>query len=230
MKLYLHNQTRNRDIDEYIQKLCISQSEFDRLNSSQYHVLLVGGGFSPIQPKFSQTLFHVTNIDFSPSKQRTTKLHQITGDFLTQNLKKNSFNEVWALYSLPLYAQQVSSIDIFMAKAILALRPKGKLRIFPLEFNDDKKLITRDAEWEISTRVVTNTTMNFLSQLKQWGVSVKIIPLNANNEKTVIIKVPNNFFKKYLLNKKMLEIARKQTEKLSKLPKIQLEGEKRFES
>jgi len=225
MKLYLHNQKRNRDIDEYIQKLHISPSEFDKLNMPQTNILLVGGGFSPIQPEFSKTLFHITNIDFNPSALQTDKLHQITGDFLTQDTDTDSFDEIWALYSLPLYAQQAASIYVFIAKSMLSLAPNGKLRVFPIEFNNDTKLVTRDAEWEISTTDVTQTTIKFLDELKKIGVLIEIIPANINNEQTVIVKVPGSSAEKSVLNDKMREVLRKQAEEFSKLSKIQIMGE-----
>ena len=226
MKLYLYNQTRNRDIDEYVQKLNICSSEFDKLNTSKTNILLVGGGFSPIQPKFSQTLFNITNIDFNPSEYQTERLHQFSGDFLTQKIQNNFFDEVWALYSLPLYAQQTSSVDIFLAKSILALKPGGVLRAFPIEFGGDDKLVTRDAEWEISTAMVTNATIDFLSKLQPFSVSIDFSLPNKNNEKAVIVKVPKDITTKLALDNKMIEIIKAQAKNIRKLSKIQIQKER----
>ena len=225
MKLYLYNQTRDRDLDEYIQKLNISSSEFDKLNTSKTNILLVGGGFSPIQPKFIQTLFHITNIDFNPSEYQTEKLHQISGDFLTKKIQNNFFDEVWALCSLPLYAQQTSSVDIFFAKSILALKPGGFLRAFPIEFNSYDKLVTRDAEWEISTPMVTGATMDFLSELQPFNVSIDFSLPNKNNEKAVIVKIPKDIATKSALDNKMIEIIKAQVKNMRKLSKIQIQKE-----
>lgn len=112
MKLYLYNQTRDRDLDEYIQKLNISSSEFDKLNTSKTNILLVGGGFSPIQSKFIQTLFHITNIDFNPSEYQTEKLHQISGDFLTQKIH-NNFLMKYGLCARCLYMRSKHHLLIF---------------------------------------------------------------------------------------------------------------------
>ena len=57
MKLYLYNQTRNRDIEEYFDKLQISATDFNAINTPDTQILLVGGGMSPIQPNFSKTNF-----------------------------------------------------------------------------------------------------------------------------------------------------------------------------
>ena len=64
MKLYLYNQTRNRDLNEYTKKLLISTYEFHQINQAQKNILLVGGGVSPIQDKFSTLRANITYIYF----------------------------------------------------------------------------------------------------------------------------------------------------------------------
>ncbi len=201
MKLYLRNQTRNRDLDEYQQKLNISPQELSSLNTLTKRILLVGGGLSPIQPAFSKTFFAITNIDFAPSKPQTKRLYQITGNFLETSLQPSYFDEVWALYSLPLYAQNSSAIYVFIAKSLLTLIHGGKLRMFPLEFCNDSTLKTRDAEWEITTQEVTNTTVAFLSELTKYGVLTTYITCGKHYEKAAIVSTPKSARKKALLNK-----------------------------
>ena len=205
MKLYLYNQTRDRDLDEYKKKLLISTYEFDQINQTKKNILLIGGGISPIQDKWSTIRANITNIDFSPSEIQTDRLHQITGNFLTEDFCINYFDEIWSLYSLPLYAPDTSSIYIFIAKSMLILVPGGKLRIFPLEFGDDKKMKTRDAEWDISTEIVTNTTIEYLSKLKKHEVKTTYTNLGKHDEKTVISVVPKDLKAKHKLNKNLID-------------------------
>lgn len=217
MKLYLYNQTRNRELEEYQQKLNISSNDFLSLNTPTKKLLLVGGGLSPIQPDFSKTSFDITNIDFAPSKTQTKHLHQITGNFLETSLQSNYFDEAWALYSLPLYAQNRSSIYLFIAKSLLALVQGGKLRIFPLEFCNDPKLKTRDAEWEITTQEVTDTTVTFLSELEKYNVLTTYIVFGKSDEKAAIVSTPTTINEKLILNEVLCNIIRENTKnKLSK--------------
>ncbi len=206
MKLYLYNQTRNRDIEEYFDKLQISATDFNAINTPDTQILLVGGGMSPIQPNFSKTNFVITNIDFAPSNVHNNKLNQIKGDFLVVSCQQNFFNEIWALYSLPLYAKSVEAIRVFFAKSILALAPKGTLRIFPLEFSDDTKLKTRDAEWEITTKTVTETVVSILTDLKTYGISTRYIKCGKQDEYAAVIKIPDEKIKKNILDNRMTQI------------------------
>ena len=205
MKLYLYNQTRNRDLNEYTKKLLISTYEFHQINQAQKNILLVGGGVSPIQDKFSTLRANITNIDFSPSEHQTNHLHQIAGNFLTEKFGINYFDEIWSLYSLPLYATDKTSIYIFIAKSMLILVPGGKLRIFPLEFGDDTKMKTRDAEWDISTEVVTKTTIEYCSELEQYDVNTTYTDFEKHDEKTVISIAPTRMKAKHKLNKILID-------------------------
>lgn len=222
MKLYLHNQTRNRDLDEYQQKLCILPQELLSLNSLTKKILLVGGGLSPIQPAFSKTFFEITNVDFAPSKTQTRRLHQITSNFLEITLQQNYFDEVWALYSLPLYAQNHSSIFVFIAKSLLTLIPGGKLRMFPLEFCNDPTLKTRDAEWEITTQEVTNTTVTFLSALEKYAVLTSYIECGKLYEKSAVVSTPKSTYEKALLNETLNNIITERAKNKYIPPKIYL--------
>lgn len=53
MNLYLFNQKRNRDLNEYLDKLCISTEDFCQLIVMK-KILLVGGGNSTIQEYFAK--------------------------------------------------------------------------------------------------------------------------------------------------------------------------------
>lgn len=205
MKLYLYNQTRDRDLDEYKNKLLISRDDFHQINQVQKNILLVGGGISPIQANFSTIRANITNIDFSPSEIQTDHLHQINGNFLTEDFRINYFDEIWSLYSLPLYATNLYSIYMFIAKSMLILVPGGKLRIFPLEFSDDKKMKTRDAEWDISTEIVTSTTIEYLSKLEKYKVKTTYTNFGKHDEKTVICVAPKGLTAKHKLNENLID-------------------------
>ena len=92
-------------------------------------LLLIGGGNSPIQHTFNRLGIdcNITNIDPYITNPRTAHTN-IKLDF-TKTTFTNEFDEIWALYSLPLYSPNIEHAVKFYLAAIIALKPGGILRI-----------------------------------------------------------------------------------------------------
>lgn len=172
MNLYLFNQKRDRDLDEYLTKLQISKEEFESINDMKRRLLMIGGGNSLIQNEFqTNTLMHIINIDLNPpSDNFDSRIQNIKGDFLTFEPTLNYFDEIWALYSLPLYASNPSAIELFFLKSFLTLKSKGVLRFFPLEYDENPKLHTKDADYDMTTMECTKTVLRILEKMNCYGI------------------------------------------------------------
>lgn len=172
MKLYLFNQKRNRDLDVYLEKLNITPEIYDVLNCIDKKVLLIGGGFSLLEPLFvTETIMEIINIDLDPPKQDSLpRLKNVKGDFTQNEDYINIFDEVWALYSLPLYSPDKYSVFMFVFKAILAIKETGVVRFFPLEYDRSSKLHTKDADYDMTTMECTNNVIEALDYVKKIGV------------------------------------------------------------
>lgn len=211
MNLYLNNQNRRRDLDEYLNKLLVSPNEFNALNQQDNRLLLIGGGYSPHQSLFLQkTQMQIVNIDLAPPTENIEdRCVSIRADFSAKPLYFNYFNEIWALYSLPLYSPSVESIYLFIANAIIATKPGGIIRIFPIEFEKTNKMNTRDADYDITTEECSNTIINILHILKQYNITNKIVEYSRKDidrkEYTILIYIQNNSNEKEELNNAMSE-------------------------
>ena len=172
MKLYLHNQTRDRDLDVYLNKLHIDTVTYKSLNQIGKKVLLVGGGYSLLKPLFiNQTVIHFTNIDLDPPNYDSLpRLINIKGDFTENKEYMDEFDEIWALYSLPLYSPDKYSIYMFILKSILAIKNAGIVRFFPLEFDSSSKLHTKDADYDMTTMECTNNVLEVIEYIKTIGI------------------------------------------------------------
>jgi hypothetical protein len=128
---FFKNVPHERHLEDYIEYL-YGDEEF---NPNDKKILLVGGGNSPI---FTDLLGRgywpksVTNVDpyASPQNDSTQILH--LEDFLEYHIFPDSFDEIWALYSLPFWLDDVKKTDTFLAHALLGLAPKGSFRIYPI--------------------------------------------------------------------------------------------------
>lgn len=216
MNLFLYNQKRNRDLDEYLKRLKISKKEYERINTPNSKVLIIGGGMSVTQDSFLyDTFMSITNIDLDPpTNDEICRINNIKGDYLLINTEMNYYDEVWALYSLPLYSPSSDAIHLFIYKALLNLKAGGVMRFFPLEYDDKIKLHTKDADYDMSTMECSECVMQIIENLRKNGLCVEIVDwpgLDQNRiEKTVIIKVPkkqsekeklDNIFKSFIDNK-----------------------------
>lgn len=92
-------------------------------------LLLIGGGHSQIQRAldFAKINCDVTNVDPYINDSRSART-VINCDFNDTSFE-NEFDEVWALYSLPLYSPDWQHAIRFYRRAAVALKPGGTLRI-----------------------------------------------------------------------------------------------------
>jgi len=194
-----------------LNKLLVSPDEFNALNRQGNKLLLVGGGYSPHQSLFLQkTQMQIVNIDLAPPTENIEdRCISIRSDFSTKPLYYSYFNEIWALYSLPLYSPSVESIYLFIANAIIATKPGGIIRIFPIEFEKTNKMNTRDADYDITTEECSNTIINILHFLKQFNITNKFVEYPGDDmdrkEYTILIYIQNNSNEKEELNSAMSE-------------------------
>jgi len=210
MNLYLSNQKRDRDLDIYLEKLCVSQEEFEQINHADKKLLLIGGGLSTSQLLFSiKTKMKIVNIDFHPSESvQSNRIVSIKEDFIKSSMFVNEFDEIWALYSLPLYSPTKESIHVFFAKTIIAARPEGKIRFYPLEFDKNNKMSTRDADYDISLLECTETVLTCLKLYEQDGIKTNRMPMQFKDnriEESVTIVLNCSELHKAQINDQMKE-------------------------
>jgi len=128
---FFMNIPHERRLKEYIEYL-FGEEEF---NPNGKRILLVGGGNSPIFTDLVGLGYwprSVTNVDpyALPQNDSTQMLHR--EDFVEYNIYYDSFDEIWALYSLPFWLDDVKKTDKFLANALLGLAPNGNFRIYPV--------------------------------------------------------------------------------------------------
>ena len=206
MDLFLYNQKRNRDLGEYLKRLQVSEKEYERINTPDTKILIIGGGMSVIQESFlCDTVMDVTNIDLDPpTSNEVGRIKNIKGDYFLIDTEMDFYDEVWALYSLPLYAPNSDAIRMFIYKALLNLKTGGVLRFFPLEYDNESKPHTKDADYDVPTMECTECVMQVIDELSELGLIIEIIDwpsLQQNRtEKTVIIKTPKRQCEKEEIN------------------------------
>ncbi|MDR2597726.1 MAG: hypothetical protein LBC76_10470 [Treponema sp.] len=71
-------------------------------------------------------------------------------DFLEYKIYNDFYHEIWALYSLPFWIDDIKQTDTFLANALLGLASNGNFRIYPIphvnQGNDYLKIIKKFAE------------------------------------------------------------------------------------
>ena len=118
----------SRPLSLYMRIFQISHRDIKKLLHKK-KLLLVGGGHSQIQRAldFAKINCEVTNID--PFINDPKSAHTVINcDFVNTNFE-NEFDEIWALYSLPLYSPDWQHAVKFYKRAAIALKPGGTLRI-----------------------------------------------------------------------------------------------------
>ncbi|MBO5834171.1 MAG: hypothetical protein J6R22_04435 [Alphaproteobacteria bacterium] len=118
----------SRPLSVYMEIFEIPHRDIKKLLQNK-KLLLVGGGNSKIQRalNFARISCDVTNVDpyINDKKSANTV---INCDF-NETRFENEFDEIWALYSLPLYSPDVAHAIEFYGRAAIALKPGGTLRI-----------------------------------------------------------------------------------------------------
>ena len=120
----------DRPLSSYMAALGVSKEDLRSLNGKE--LLLVGGGCSPIQKTFDRLRIncHVTNVDLY-AKNPDMRATNIKQDFVFTDFE-NKFDEIWALWSLPVYSLDPWHAGVFSARAAIGLKPGGVLRVSPL--------------------------------------------------------------------------------------------------
>jgi hypothetical protein len=136
---FFANIPHERTLKEYIAYLFYDE-EF---NPNNKRILLVGGGNSPIFTDLFELGYwprSVTNVDpyALPQNDFSQVLHK--EDFLKYRIPNDFFDEIWALYSLPFWLDDIKQTDLFLANALLGLAPNGNFRIYPIPSNRDNCL------------------------------------------------------------------------------------------
>jgi hypothetical protein len=124
-----------RSLELHCRRLEISSERLYALNKKR--ILLVGGGRAPIfsglkQQKICPEI--LVNIDpyvFAEEDNDNKHIKNIKHDFMKYEIAPDSFDEIWALFSLPYYCKSADEATKFYAKALLATAPEGYLRVYP---------------------------------------------------------------------------------------------------
>jgi len=174
-----------RPLTEYLQYLNILPSDLKALSNKQ--ILLIGGGLSPVRSWLEAVKINavVTNLDFFYDADETVAHNHIKEDFYQWQANPNTYNEIWALHSLPLYALSLVEVELFFAKSLLMLAPGGNLRVYPISdgnidaiFNtrhfygqaerarDSHKTMMEMGKIGFSTRTFRNDLVSIMDQME----------------------------------------------------------------
>ncbi len=170
---FFSNIPHERRLKEYIEYLFIDE-EF---NPNGKKILLVGGGGSPILTDLLEQGFRpksVTNVDPYASPQNDSNQILYEEDFLKHKIFYDFYDEIWALYSLPYWLDDIRQTDWFLANALLGLAPNGNLRIHPIplenQVNDSLQIINKFAQDFTDTFPKTKFKLN-----KHLGVTGTVV-------------------------------------------------------
>ena len=83
MNLFLMNQKRDRDLDEYLLKLCVDKNDYEIIKKEDSSLLLIGGGYSLQKSLFKTKIAaRIMNVDLDPpSDCDGGNILNIKGDF-----------------------------------------------------------------------------------------------------------------------------------------------------
>ncbi|MDR1206914.1 MAG: hypothetical protein LBK26_00665 [Rickettsiales bacterium] len=123
----------DRTLEEYQCYLMMTDTQIAELSGKK--ILNIGGGRAPLAKGLNErniTGFSITNVEpyIGLDRHYNNQNILIESDFLETNFN-NQFNHVWALYSLPYYAETPEQVIQTYRKAITALAPGGILRLYP---------------------------------------------------------------------------------------------------
>lgn len=134
-----NNRFNNRDLNRYENELGFNSD--DVLTKK---ILLIGGGQSPIKKNLQGQDVHITNVDpIRYDNQENTADKTINEDFLSANIE-GKFDEIWCLFSLPLYIVNPEDVTKFYTKALNLLADNGVLRIHPIVLTKENSLSLRE--------------------------------------------------------------------------------------
>jgi hypothetical protein len=130
----------------------------EEFNPNGKRILLIGGGSSPILTDLLKLSFwpkSVTNVDPYALPQNDSRQMLQRENFLKYKIPYDSYDEIWALFSLPFWLDDIKQTDTLLANALLGLAPNGNFRVYPvpLENQGDEcfKIMKKFAENFIKT-------------------------------------------------------------------------------
>jgi hypothetical protein len=122
-------------------------------NPNGKRILLIGGGSSPILTDLLKLGFwpeSVTNVDPYALPQNDSRQMLQRENFLKYKISYDFYDEIWALFSLPFWMDDIKQTYTLLSKALLGLAPNGNFRIhpIPLENHGDEcfKIMKKFAE------------------------------------------------------------------------------------
>jgi hypothetical protein len=107
----------------------------EEFNLNGKRILLIGGGSSPILTDLLELGFcpkSVTNVDPYALPQNDSRQVLQREDFLKHKIQYDSYDEIWALFSLPFWLDDIKQTNTFLVNALLGLAPNGNFRIYPI--------------------------------------------------------------------------------------------------
>ncbi len=175
----------------------------EEFNPNGKRILLIGGGSSPILTDLLKLGFwpkSVMNVDPYALPQNDSRQMLERENFLKYKISYDSYDEIWALFSLPFWLDDIKQTNILLAKALLGLAPNGNLRIHPvpLENQGDEcfKIIKKFAEDFTKTFPWAQCKFN-----KNYGANTVVFHLSQSKD------AMNEWLeKKYKRKRKIIEI------------------------
>ena len=129
MKTFTKETTTDRPLSLYAAGFSLTMDDIKGLSGKT--LLLVGGGKSPIKHELKKLGIDCKVVNIDPYTEGHDKKNAdvlIENNFFNTEFK-DKFDEVWALYSLPAYAESNEQELLFYTKAVAALAPNGVLRV-----------------------------------------------------------------------------------------------------
>jgi hypothetical protein len=178
----------------------------EEFNPNGKRILLIGGGNSPILTNLLELGFwpkSVTNVDPYALPQNDSRQMLQWENFLNYKISYDSYAEIWALFSLPFWLDDIKQTDTLLSKALLGLAPNGNLRIYPVPLENQG-----DQCFKIMKKFAENFTKTF-----PWA-QCKFNEIYGAN--TVVFHLPQRkdginewLEKKYKTKRSIIEIIRK---------------------
>jgi len=130
--MILHKRCRKfpRDLDDYRTQLDVTEGEEAALQGEK--LSLIGGGYSMIKHELRERNLEceITNIDPLIDEDEPDIAHKIIKkSFFEVDVPLHEQKEVWALFSLPMYAFTPGEVAEFYAKGLSLLKQGGTLRV-----------------------------------------------------------------------------------------------------
>lgn len=162
-----------RPLTEYIQYLGIGSAGLSALAGKK--ILLIGGGVSRVREWLEKIGIkaEVTNLDFFFKADRKVAHKHINEDFYEWAAPRDAYDEIWSLYALPLYSLSKPEVELFFAKAAIALAPGGVLRAFPINEGDPTAIV--EASGHYGHKEKTRDSLAAIEEMERAGMGVEIV-------------------------------------------------------